>query len=197
MVDFCMFDNMFFTNIPKLKYTYQHRQAFRYTAETILKGTKYLDPILQRAEYHDLDKSLLLTLIPKSEASEIHRSIAQHHMENSLPKNTIDLVEALVDYECAGYTKLDKRLNAYDTIKKFNKNNSNELLTIAEELGINYSYENDIYTGFSGGSEQDILKEIEFFYKYHRDLAENALSYTNLNYKEYEKVLEEIKNIIN
>lgn len=189
-------DNMFFENISKLKYTYQHRQAFKYTAERILRGTRYLNPILDRADYHDLDKSLLLTIIPKSEASEIHRAMSYHHMENSLPKSTLDIVEAIVDYESAGYTKKDKRLNAYDTIIKYNKNNSDELLMIAKELGIDYSYENEMYNGFSGGSERDILREIQYFYIHYRDIAELALSHTKYNYDQYSDILDELDNII-
>ena len=50
---------------------------------------------------------------------EIHRKTQKHHIENWAEKTEADYLEASIDWECARYTKLDKPLNAYETLMKF------------------------------------------------------------------------------
>lgn len=69
------------------------------------------DVLLRRAEFHDIDKVMLYLITTKKNASFIHRAYSVHHMENSDIKCIIDIFEAVMDYESAGYTKEDKPLN--------------------------------------------------------------------------------------
>lgn len=123
-----------------LEYTYLHRKAFAFLVETLIKNPDDKKELRKRAEVHDLDKSLMYTMLEKKDASEIHRSTARHHMENDGEKDRYDFIEAVLDYECAALTKPDKPLNAYDTVLKYRASHVDELMGIMKELGIDYSY---------------------------------------------------------
>lgn len=129
-------------NFEKLYYTFCHRQAFRYVLDTFFADSPCYDELSYRADIHDLDKAVYLTIGDKKKASAYHRSTNSHHMENDLPKSEADLYEAIIDYECAGYTKDDKPLNAYDTIMQYNKPHGDEMILILEQYGMAYSYDN-------------------------------------------------------
>lgn len=105
-------------NEKYLGYTFQHRRAFLFVVNKLIKDPVDKAIMLQRAKWHDLDKAFLYTLIDKKTASAYHRRMAPHHMEqqNKMDKNRYDIMEAVLDFECAGYTKSDKPLNAYDTV---------------------------------------------------------------------------------
>lgn len=97
-----------------IDYTFAHRLAFRFVVETILEDPEDYEVMVARAEAHDLDKVLLYTLVPKEEASYYHRRTSPHHPQenNNVFKDRYDLLEAVIDFECAGYTKANKPLNA-------------------------------------------------------------------------------------
>jgi hypothetical protein len=90
------------------------------TNDTI--GTVRVADIIWRVMWHDVDKMVLYTLMDKKEASAIHKRLSRHHMygENISinRKEDLDIMEAILDYECSGFTKVDKPMNAYDTITK-------------------------------------------------------------------------------
>lgn len=155
------------TNWKYLEYTYLHRKALVYTINKLITDEGLKERMLERAEIHDLDKSTLYLFLPKEDASNYHRNHAPHHVENSIPKTKNDLIETVLDYECAGYTKIDKPLNAYDTIKQFNPSHKEELLEIVRELGIDYSYRNaddeefkEYIKQYTPVSPNDVLQEI-------------------------------------
>ena len=158
-------------NIEYLRYTYMHRKAFEFVVRQIVKDGAEKEALLERAKWHDLDKSLLYTLMDKKLASKIHRAINSHHMENDIDKSYIDKLEAIIDYESAGYTKADKPRNAYDTVRDLLPEHTDQLLPIMEHLGIAYSYQNtpdnEAWQAFINGlkvpSDEMILDEI---YKY-------------------------------
>lgn len=129
-------------NMGYLHYTYAHRIAFRYVVEKLVKNQEEKEELLVRARYHDLDKAFLYTLIDKKDASDYHRMHCSHHMCNAIPKSRLDRLEAVLDYECAGYTKEDKPRNAYDTIRELFPQDESVMMPILHELGIDYSYEN-------------------------------------------------------
>lgn len=131
-------------NEAYIKYSYTHRIAFEFVVNKLFANHQDLrEELLRRAKDHDMDKMYLYYLgVPKKHASNYHRATASHHMENSVVKNLYDFVEAVVDYECAGYTKADKPLNAYDTIMKYNKPNKEILISIMHGLQIDRSYVN-------------------------------------------------------
>jgi hypothetical protein len=72
------------------------------------------EEMLRRARIHDMDKMVMYLFMEQKEAQKIHMMHQPHHLENSLPRTYEDLVETIIDYECAPYTKPDKPLNAYD-----------------------------------------------------------------------------------
>lgn len=85
-------------NLEHLEYTFEHRQAFAFTAAKLF-GTDLLYPMLvKRARTHDLDKAFLYALVGKQEASAFHKLVSSHHIENTTPKSKLDLLEAYVDW---------------------------------------------------------------------------------------------------
>ena len=164
-------------NMGYLEYTYLHRKAFAYVVEELIKDPADKEEMLKRARFHDLDKSLLYTLIPKSEASRIHRNTSSHHMGNDGEKTRYDYMEAILDYECAALTKPDKPRNAYDTVKELRPNHEKELTEIMESLRINYSYKRTpddkfkAYIEKNMPTEERILSEI---FQYIRENPESS-----------------------
>ena len=65
----------------------------------------------------------------------MHRNSSSHH-QNELEKKDIDYIEMVLDWESARYTKLDKPLNAYDTLYKYYSNMEEKILPILKEFGI-------------------------------------------------------------
>ena len=123
-------------NYEYCAYTYRHRE--------VIKDEKTKEKMLRRAEYHDLDKLVLYQFLEHEESHNYHRQTQPHHMENNLEKSYYDKLEAILDYESAGYTKPDKPLNAWDFLMKrpdkFKKDEYEDLLQICRDLGIDKSY---------------------------------------------------------
>lgn len=44
---------------------------------------------------------------------------SKHHVKNNFKKSEEDLLDTVIDWECARMTKPDKPLNAYETLMKF------------------------------------------------------------------------------
>ena len=95
-------------------YTYRHRRAFEYCVNKLIHNPDLKEEMLRRAKVHDMDKMVMYLFLEQKEAQKIHMMHQPHHLENNLPKTYEDLVETVIDYECAPYTKPDKPLNAYD-----------------------------------------------------------------------------------
>ncbi len=80
-------------------------------------------------KWHDMDKILMFVFVPwlgPEVINNIHIRIQSHHPkywngETMIGKDIsdIDWYQAVIDWECARYTKLDKPLNAYDTMLKY------------------------------------------------------------------------------
>ena len=138
-------------NLEWCIYTYRHRRAFEYCVKKLVHDPALREEMLRRAAAHDMDKMLTYTYMDQKEAQKLHVSTCSHHLENQLPKAYEDLVEAVIDYECAPYTKPDKPINAYGLIntlkewKALDPEYCDKLLEITETLGIAYSssYEDD------------------------------------------------------
>ena len=154
-------------------YTYKHRKALEYLVHKLIKDADTKTEMLKRIKIHDMDKMTMYQFLEKEEASKIHRNTTYHHMTNILPKSKFDYIEAILDYESAGYTKPDKPLNAYDTINRFKKDKTlsqetiKELRKVLVELDINSSYSvTDDTEGmkylesFSNITEEDIKNEL-------------------------------------
>lgn len=158
-------------NFEKIYYTFMHRRAFRYVLESIFADLDSYDELDYRADIHDLDKCLYLALGgEKHEASAYHRANASHHMETNTSPSEYDLIEAVIDYECAGYTKADKPLNAYDTVIQWSKPHAGELIDVMKEFDMAHSYENtpndSDWCSFNGSydvTEDEVLRELDWF----------------------------------
>lgn len=102
-----------------IPYTFKHYLAFRKVEKKLLGKHKYW--------HHDLDKILLYVFCPwlgTKRISRFHQRYNSHHpiwcdkdnWSHTKKAYNIDFVEAIIDWECARYTKEDKPLNAYDTM---------------------------------------------------------------------------------
>lgn len=115
-------------DVKRIKYTLVHRRAI-IEIEKRYRGYNTLS-----IYFHDLDKVILYLFLPKKIVTKIHRMFSLHHIGNIFGIVNID--EAILDWECARFTKIDKPLNAYETCKKYYP----ELLEIVsermEEIGI-------------------------------------------------------------
>lgn len=118
-------------NIGAIKYTKEHRKAFRKIEKKVL-GRNTLRSIV-----HDLDKVILYNFLEHSKVKKIHRITARHH-DNKIKKNKNDYIEMIIDWECARYTKPDKPLNAYDTLYKFYPNLEKEILPMLKEFNLDH-----------------------------------------------------------
>ena len=95
----------YFLGYPKrINYTWQHKKAFL-KVEKELCGKNTLGGYL-----HDTDKLFMYAIgIPHNIAHKIHVATAPHHIRNGTIKRPM---MAIIDWECARYTKPDKPLNA-------------------------------------------------------------------------------------
>lgn len=101
-------------DIAHFKYTLKHKKAFLKTEKQIL-GKNTLS-----GYFHDIDK-LILYLIPflkSKKVSEIHRKFSKHHLPNAIEKEKY-MIQSIIDWECARFTKPDKPLNARETLNNF------------------------------------------------------------------------------
>lgn len=111
----------------------------------LIHDPSLLEEMLRRARVHDMDKMIMFLFIDRKKAQDIHVQTARHHVENDLNKTYEDLVEAVLDYESAPYTKPRKQLNAFDFVNRelemgaMDPATGQALLKIIEELGIAYS----------------------------------------------------------
>ena len=150
------YDKRKMKNLEWCIYTYRHRRAFEYCVKKLILEPSLRAEMLERAKIHDMDKMLMYLSMDQKEAQKIHTMTQPHHLENDLDRSYEDLVEAVIDYECAPYTKPDKPLNAYDFVnllvewKVLDKKTSESLFSIMEKLGIACS---DTYTQDIEGQE--------------------------------------------
>jgi hypothetical protein len=117
-------------------YTWQHKKAFLRIEKKVLGHNTF------RGYLHDADKLLFLyflAVILNCDAKwvhNIHRKHCRHHAENKYTKTRKDYIEMIIDWECARYTKPDKPLNAYNTMKKYYPNLEPYVLPLIKELGL-------------------------------------------------------------
>ena len=105
-------------NLDWLVYTYRHRRAFEYCVQKRIQDPRLRAELLERARIHDMDKMVMYLFMDQQKAQLMHIQTQPHHLENNLPRTYMDLVETVIDYECAPYTKPDKPLNAYEFVLK-------------------------------------------------------------------------------
>jgi len=100
------------SRIAAVLYTLRHRKAFLKIEKQLLGRNTW------RGRLHDIDKLFLywIPFLSIEQVHLIHRRINLHHNEKSTLE--ADLLEMIIDWECARYTKPDKPLNAYQTMRK-------------------------------------------------------------------------------
>ena len=113
----------------KISYTIRHKKAFL-EVEKKLRGKN-----TWRGYLHDIDKPFLyLSLWIKFEdIQKIHRKHNKHHVRNNLTKTRDDLIDTIIDWECARITKKDKPLNAYQTLMTFYPEYEDTFLPLIKE----------------------------------------------------------------
>lgn len=128
-------------------YTYRHRRAFVYVVDRLIQDSELKEEMLRRAKVHDMDKMLMYLFLDQHESQNRHVEQQPHHLECQKDKTYYDLVETVIDYECAPYTKPDKPLNAYDftnkllEMKLITQETANSLIAIMHDFGIDSSYD--------------------------------------------------------
>jgi len=116
--------------IEKIAYTLKHKKAYL-EIERKIRGKNTL-----RGYLHDIDKPFLYLAfwITLESVKDIHRAHSKHHVENNLSKTRNDLIDTIIDWECARITKPDKPLNAYDTLLKLYPEYKDLYLPIIKEF---------------------------------------------------------------
>lgn len=110
--------------------TYSAKHWYYYQREAI--KLKVWHP---RHLLHDLDKFIFYLMCDKKTTSKIHRIISKHHLEND-EKKKVNYLDAIIDWECARYTKADKQLNARETMEKYYSSHAINLIPILNKLGL-------------------------------------------------------------
>ena len=112
----------------KIKYTLLHWFYFQLTAFK-------LHTWKPRFLLHDLDKIyLIIKLNDTKKASQIHRKNSNHHTESN--STNPDYLQMVIDWECARYTKLDKPLNARQTLNKYYPELTDTITPILNSLNL-------------------------------------------------------------
>lgn len=95
-------------------YTWRHKKAFLKVEKELL-GLNTVPGYL-----HDMDKMIMyyLPFIKIESISKFHRKHSKHHFPRCLKSHRYKM-QAIIDWECAKITKLDKQLDAVDTLFKY------------------------------------------------------------------------------
>ena len=111
--------------LERIKYTSKHKIAFLKMEKQLLGKNTF------RSYLHDLDKLIMYIVgFPKKLAHNIHVATAPHHVRNGKIKKPI---QAIIDWECARFTKPDKPLNAREFYESYFVKKKNMRLPEIEE----------------------------------------------------------------
>ena len=121
-------------NLEELIYTYKHRKIIMALAKKYFNEKNVID----RIKNHDIDKMYLLLFYEKKNINKFHRNMSSHH-DNDIPKTELDYIEMILDWESARYTKIDKPLNAYDTMNEYYPHLKSKILPILKKIGLDSS----------------------------------------------------------
>ncbi|MGL5692073.1 MAG: hypothetical protein ACRDD8_14820 [Bacteroidales bacterium] len=112
-----------------MQYTSEHWVAYQVTAYRLQVWSP-------RHLLHDVDKLFMYPFFSKEKVTRIHRLHNKHHVKHQAVGSIrlSDVVDAIVDWECARITKPDKPLNARDTLYKFYPQHSEQFEPILKFL---------------------------------------------------------------
>ena len=121
-------------------YTLKHKIAI------ISLSYEYLGHISNRLMLHDTEKLVLYEHMDTKTAHHYHSDFSVHHykyISNLDIVNQESLIECVLDYESARYTKPDKPLNAKATIMKYYPDLYDKVQPILKKFGIDSETNND------------------------------------------------------
>jgi len=118
--------------LKNIKYTWKHKKAFLKVEKQLLNKNTI------RGYLHDSDKLLMYLFLSKKTTHKIHRRYSKHHTIKANTEN--DYIQMVIDWECARLTKLDKPLNAYETLYKYYPQLEDKILPILERFNINSNH---------------------------------------------------------
>lgn len=103
-----------------MEYTLRHKIAI------MALSYEFFGYVSKRIMFHDMEKLALYSMVGTKEGHNLHVQYSIHHhgnfdcfAERDTTSYHDNLMEAILDYECARYTKPDKPLNAYKTILNY------------------------------------------------------------------------------
>lgn len=165
-------------NFEWCAYTYRHRKMIQYLVEKLVRDEAVKEEMLRHAENHDMDKILLYQVMEQEEAQHYHVEHQPHHPDCKKEKTIYDLIETVLDYESAPYTKPDKPMNAFDFTHflldhhYLSSADAEILFQIMHDLGIDHSgtVQNDseglaYAQSLSVVTEEMILEDVEAYMK--------------------------------
>lgn len=106
-----------------IPYTWKHYLAFMKVQKQLLGRYKI--------KFHDWDKLLMFIFLPflgERRINQFHQKHNRHHPTYFTGRNwekhykqsySVDWEQAIIDWECARFTKPDKPLNAVDTCNRY------------------------------------------------------------------------------
>lgn len=141
------------STIEHIIYTIKHKKAL---IMTYIELNGYLPGYDSRLFWHDTEKLFMYLLLDDcKKASKLHLAYSIHHYSNW--ESEMDKVEAVLDYECARFTKHDKPLNAYETILKYKAEAEDTLGYILDK----YEIHNRDYKDYSFNLYYEFQSELE------------------------------------
>ena len=157
-----LFNNIIgsYKHIP---YTWKHYLAFLKVEKKLLGEYRY--------KFHDWDKLFMYVFLPwlgVERISKIHQKYNSHHpswsdkygIDQLKKAYNIDFVEAIIDWECARYTKKDKSLNAYDTLFAYYPEYQHFVLPMLAELKLIERKQMAVSVEYLRGMVEDCISEI-------------------------------------
>lgn len=146
-----------------IPYTWKHYLAFLKVEKKLLGVYKY--------KFHDWDKLFMYFFLPwlgVERINKIHQKYNSHHplwfdrygVEQPKKAYDIDFTQAIIDWECARYTKKDKPLNAYDTMFTYYPEYQHFVLPMLEELGLVERKQMAVSVEYLRGMIEDCINEI-------------------------------------
>jgi len=113
-------------------YTKAHRKAFLQVEKKFLGRNTF------RGYTHDLLKWIMYFVIDPKKAHNIHRNLSRHHRR---ARTRRDFENMVIDWESCRLTKIDKPLNAYETLYKYYPQLKRDILPILQQWGIDKTRE--------------------------------------------------------
>lgn len=113
--------------LDDMKYTYLHRREMaRIAGELGIDWNQY--------RFHDCDKMVMMLFHTDEDLTKEHRSTQPHHHHNTTDMKA--LVEMMLDWESARFTKPDKPLNALGTLNVWYSRMKDRMMPVLEEYGL-------------------------------------------------------------